>query len=346
LDVFAPGVGITSSWNTNSTAVNTLSGTSMATPHVAGAAALYLSSQPGATPAQVAAALTGNATPNKVVGPGTGSVNKLLYSGFIAPPVGDATPPTASLTAPAPGQTLVGNVTLKANAADNVGVAKVEFFANNTLLGTATASPYQLSWNTASLLNGSYSFTAKATDTSSLSITSTPVLASIANPVTPPACSTSSQLIVNPGFESGAASWTATSGVITNSASYASHGGSWKAKLNGYGVSKTDYVYQQISIPVNACSANLSFWLMVTSNEATKTVLYDTLTVRVLDTTGKILGTLATYSNLDKNTAYVQKTVNLLPFKGKTVILHFQGVEDSSLATWFLVDDTNLNVMQ
>ena len=86
LDIFAPGVNITSSWNTSNTAINTISGTSMATPHVAGAAALYLSGNPGATPSQVAVALTNNATPNKVVDP-VGSVNKLLYTGLIQVPV-------------------------------------------------------------------------------------------------------------------------------------------------------------------------------------------------------------------------------------------------------------------
>jgi subtilisin family serine protease len=86
LDIFAPGVSITSAWNTNNTATNTISGTSMASPHVAGAAALYLSFQVGATPAQVAAALTGNATAGVVGNAKTGSPNRLLYTGFMNTP--------------------------------------------------------------------------------------------------------------------------------------------------------------------------------------------------------------------------------------------------------------------
>ena len=83
VDLFAPGVGITSSWGTGDTATNTISGTSMATPHVAGVAALLLEASPGASPAAVTASLIADATPGKVTNPGTGSPNRLLYSGNI-----------------------------------------------------------------------------------------------------------------------------------------------------------------------------------------------------------------------------------------------------------------------
>ncbi|MGW6558971.1 S8 family serine peptidase [Streptomyces hydrogenans] len=88
LDIFAPGSSITSSWNSSDTATNTISGTSMATPHVAGAAAVWLGANPTATPAQVSTALTTAATPNVVTSPGTGSPNKLLFVGG-----GGTTPP-------------------------------------------------------------------------------------------------------------------------------------------------------------------------------------------------------------------------------------------------------------
>ena len=88
VDVFAPGSSITSSWSTSDTATNTISGTSMATPHVAGAAALYLSANPAAAPAAVASAITGNATPGVVGNPGTGSPNLLLFTN----PTGAVTP--------------------------------------------------------------------------------------------------------------------------------------------------------------------------------------------------------------------------------------------------------------
>ncbi|WP_285101953.1 S8 family peptidase [Promicromonospora sp. MEB111] len=78
VDLFAPGTDITSAWYTGDTATNTISGTSMATPHVAGAAALVLGGNPGATPAEVGDALTGAAVQDAVTDPGTGSPNLLL----------------------------------------------------------------------------------------------------------------------------------------------------------------------------------------------------------------------------------------------------------------------------
>ena len=80
VDVFAPGIGITSAWSTSNSATNKISGTSMASPHVAGAAALYLARHPTATTAQVRTAIVSNATTGVVRSPGTGSPNRLLYT--------------------------------------------------------------------------------------------------------------------------------------------------------------------------------------------------------------------------------------------------------------------------
>ncbi|WP_228767949.1 S8 family peptidase [Limnohabitans sp. DM1] len=80
LDVFAPGTNITSAWHTGSTASNTISGTSMASPHVTGVAALALQANPLASPAQISSFITSYATLNKVSTAGTGSPNRLLYS--------------------------------------------------------------------------------------------------------------------------------------------------------------------------------------------------------------------------------------------------------------------------
>lgn len=82
LDLFAPGSSITSSWYTSNTATNTISGTSMATPHVAGVAALYLQGNPTASPAAVRTAIVNNATTGKVTSPGSGSPNRLLFTNY------------------------------------------------------------------------------------------------------------------------------------------------------------------------------------------------------------------------------------------------------------------------
>ena len=91
----APGVDITSAWIGSNTATNTISGTSMAAPHVAGAAALYLQVNPTATPAQVQSALVSNATPNVITSIGPATPNLLLYTLFIS---AGPTPPVANFT--------------------------------------------------------------------------------------------------------------------------------------------------------------------------------------------------------------------------------------------------------
>jgi len=83
LDLFAPGSSILSSWYTSNTATATLSGTSMASPHVAGVAALYKQANPSASPTTIRNAIVNNATANVVTNPGTGSPNRLLYSVFF-----------------------------------------------------------------------------------------------------------------------------------------------------------------------------------------------------------------------------------------------------------------------
>lgn len=79
-DIFAPGASITSAWHTSNTATNTISGTSMASPHVAGVAALYLSGNTGASPSTVWDAIRDSSTLDKISSAGSGSPNRLVYS--------------------------------------------------------------------------------------------------------------------------------------------------------------------------------------------------------------------------------------------------------------------------
>src|ERR1043166_2791264 len=242
LNIFAPGNNITSSWNTSDTATNTISGTSMATPHVTGVAALFLETNPTASPATVTAAIVNNSTLNKVTSAGTGSPNRLLFS----------------------------------------------------LLGGAPPPP-------------------------------------------PPG----TELLANRGFESGNVTWTATAGVITNSTGQTPRTGSFYAWLDGYGVTHTDSLFQQITIPAGANSATLSFWLKINSAETTTTTQFDRLQVQIRNSSNAVLATLATYSNLNETTGYVLQTFDVTAFKGQTVRIYFLGVEDSSLQTSFVIDDTS-----
>ncbi|MEU9272172.1 M4 family metallopeptidase [Streptomyces sp. NPDC048251] len=145
---------------------------------------------------------------------------------------------------------------------------------------------------------------------------------------------TATQLLGNAGFESGSTTWTTTSGVITNSSSQAARTGSYKAWLDGYGSTHTDTLSQSVTIPSGCTNTTFTFYLHVDTAETTTSTQYDKLTVTAGSTT------LATYSNLNAASGYVQKSFSLGSFAGSTVALKFSGVEDSSLQTSFVVDDT------
>ena len=142
LDIFAPGSGIKSSWIGSTTATNTISGTSMATPHVVGAAALYLATNPTATPQQVRDALVTNGTPGKVTDPGAASPNVLLYTGAGGtpppppPPSGCATVTNSTRVAiPDNGPAITSPVTV-ANCPGNASAtSKVAVTITHTYIG-------------------------------------------------------------------------------------------------------------------------------------------------------------------------------------------------------------------
>ncbi|MGC0335738.1 hydrolase [Streptomyces sp. SLBN-8D4] len=155
---------------------------------------------------------------------------------------------------------------------------------------------------------------------------------------------TSAQLLGNSGFESGSSTWTASSGVITNSSGESARTGSWFAWLDGYGSARTDTLSQSVTVPSACTTATLSFYLHVDTAETTTSTAYDTLKVQVLNSSGTVLSTLATYSNLNAASGYTQRSFNLAGYAGQTVTLKFTGTEGSTLQTSFVVDDTALNV--
>jgi len=207
---------------------------------------------------------------------------------------------------------------------------------------TASFSPSSVTAGSSSTLTIS---TASSTPAGTYTVTITGAAASathttsFALTVTAATTCTAAQKITNPGFESGSTGWSATAGVIGQNAPYEpAHSGTWDAWLDGYGRSHTDTVSQSITIPSGCSTYTLSFWLHINTSETTTTIAYDNLTVSLGSTT------LATYSNLNKASGYVQHSFNVSSFAGQTVTLTFKGVEDNSLQTSFVVDDTALNV--
>ncbi|SCG47414.1 S8 family peptidase [Micromonospora halophytica] len=167
LDIFAPGSSITSAWYNSDTATNTISGTSMATPHVVGAAALVASANPSWTAQQVRDYLVTNATSNAVGNPGTGSPNKLLYvvNDGTPPPPNDfsvSVSPTSGSTAPG------GSVTATVATATTNGAAQSVSLSASGLPSGATAS-----FNPATVTSGGSSTLTIATSASTPSGTYT-----------------------------------------------------------------------------------------------------------------------------------------------------------------------------
>ena len=159
--------------------------------------------------------------------------------------------------------------------------------------------------------------------------------------------STSSQLIVNGGFETGsAAPWALTAGVLCSNSGCpgeTAHSGSWFAWLDGYGFTHTDTATQTVSIPAGKTTATLAFYLHIDTQEV-GSIAYDTLRVQVLNSSGTVLATLATYSNVNAASGYSLHSLNMNAYIGQTVQIRFYGHEDSSLATSFVIDDVTLTV--
>jgi len=244
----------------------------------------------------------------------------------------DTTPPTVSASESGSS----GTITLAATAADNVGVSNVEFYVDGVLKGSDATTPYSMTLDSTTLSDGSHSLTAKAFDAAGNTTTSAAVAFTVSN-TAPPV-----ERIVNGGFESGKTSWTASNGVVTKSTTYAAHTGIWKAWLNGFGSANTEYVWQSVAIPATATTATLGFWLRVVSSETTTTIAYDTLKVQLRNSSNQVVATLGTFSNLNKGSVYVQRSFNLVAYKGQTLRVYFEGIEGSQVATSFLVDDVSV----
>ncbi|MCX5094634.1 M4 family metallopeptidase [Streptomyces sp. NBC_00365] len=242
------------------------------------------------------------------------------------------TPPSSGVTVTNPGSqsSTVGTAVSLQISASSTNTGSLSYAATGLPTGLSISSSTGAITGTPTTA-GTYSSTVTVTD--STGATGTASFTWTVSSSGGGGTCTSTQLLGNPGFESGNTTWTATSGVITNSSSQAAHAGSYKAWLDGYGSTHTDTLSQSVTIP-SGCKASFTFYLHIDSAETTTSTAYDKLTVTAGTTT------LATYSNLNKATGYTQKTFDLSSFAGSTVALKFSGVEDSSLQTSFVVDDT------
>jgi len=155
----------------------------------------------------------------------------------------------------------------------------------------------------------------------------------------------SKQLLKNTGFEDGVATpWYITPGVLQNNAAFA-HSGSWYTEIgNGGTGTHTDKVSQIVTLPTGT-SASLSFYLNVATTETTTTAVHDHLDVDVYGSDNTtLLATLASYSNLDTTTGYVQHTFDMTPYLGQKITVKFIGVNNSTLQTTWDLDDVGLHL--
>ncbi len=177
-------------------------GTSLATPIVAGTAALIISKRPDFTPAQIDSTLESSATvlgaPDPNIYFGYGRVNAaaaVQLAGGSGPPA-DTTPPTVSIASPT-GGTVSGIVSITVNATDDVGVARVDLRINGTVVASDASPPYQFAWDSRSVPDGAVSITAVAYDAANNSAVSSPVLLNVSN-TPPPATTPPTVAIVSP----------------------------------------------------------------------------------------------------------------------------------------------------
>ena len=212
---------------------------------------------------------------------------------------------------------------------------KYQWLRNGTAIAGATGPTYSL---TAQTTDSGAVFSVKVTDSAPTPTTATSANATL---TVTGGGGGGTQRIVNGGFESGTTGWSGTTGLIGSYAGQTAYEGTRFAWFGGNGTTRTEYLTQAVTIPAASTSATLSYALHIDTAE-TENVAYDRMVVTVKNSAGTVLGTLASYTNLNKAPGYQIRTFNLLPYKGQTVTLSFVMNEDQSLQTSFVVDKVSL----
>jgi len=163
---------------------------------------------------------------------------------------------------------------------------------------------------------------------------------------TPPPTGGTSQLLLNPGFESGATSWTESStGGYQIVDPTRPHTGADSAYLGGYH-SGTDSIYQTVALPASTSKVVLTYWVYISTQE-TSTTAYDNFVARLRTSTGATISTPQTLSNRNASgwTQYSFDVTSVLASHvGQSIEVYFSETTDSTLTTSFFVDDVALNV--
>ena len=153
------------------------------------------------------------------------------------------------------------------------------------------------------------------------------------------------ELITNGSFASGSTGWTLSGNFYADSRFSKYHnspGYAYVSNPDGTpGNNLSGSMYQMVTIPSNATSVTLTFWYYITTREPRSTAK-DILYVTIQSSTGNHLTAVATLSNLDASTNYVQKTFDLTSYKGQAVRIHFHATTDGSYPTVFRVDDVSI----
>ncbi|MCX6887802.1 MAG: N-acetylmuramoyl-L-alanine amidase, partial [Verrucomicrobia bacterium] len=165
----------------------------------------------------------------------------------------------------------------------------------------------------------------------------------------PPSLLAQTELIANGGFESGVSGWTPSGSIgspVSSLYGFA-RSGSYYLWLGGT-LNLSEITYQSVTIPASVTSATLSFYYNINSLEG-NSAAYDKFSVTVRNASGVLLATVGEWSNMNQdpsggNPYYHQKTFDLLPFAGSTILIYFSSVNDSTLVTNFRVDDVSVRV--